>query len=183
MSVLPLLRTRPLIPTSSRTWLPESRRLVRRTVASSTRAGRVARLDMGYARIGPQGAAALAAARGFGPLTWLDLSGNPLGDAGVAALAGWPLLSGVTYLDLSQCRIGDDGARALARSPHLRSVRTLALQGGPMGPDEVAAFERNPHRDIAIKVRLWDERAKDPDMTTPDFQHFRPVLERLARAA
>ena len=63
------------------------------------------------------------------------------------------------------------------------SVRTLALQGGPMGPEEVAAFERNPHRDIAIKVRLWDERAKDPEMQTPGFAHFRPVLERLARAA
>jgi phosphonate degradation associated HDIG domain protein len=63
------------------------------------------------------------------------------------------------------------------------SVKTLALQGGPMSPAEVAEFERSPYRDIAIKVRLWDERAKDPSLQTPDFRHYRPVLERLVRSA
>ena len=60
---------------------------------------------------------------------------------------------------------------------------TLALQGGPMVTEEVAAFERNRHRDIAVEVRLWDERAKDPEMATSDFGRLRLVLEQLARAA
>ncbi|HMR32189.1 MAG TPA: HD domain-containing protein [Geminicoccaceae bacterium] len=63
------------------------------------------------------------------------------------------------------------------------SVGTLALQGGPMVTEEVAAFERNRHRDIAVEVRLWDERAKDPEMATSDFGRLRLVLEQLARAA
>jgi phosphonate degradation associated HDIG domain protein len=61
------------------------------------------------------------------------------------------------------------------------SVRTLALQGGPMGVAEVRAFEQSPYRDIAVKVRLWDEAAKVPGAVTPGFAHYRPVLERLAR--
>jgi phosphonate degradation associated HDIG domain protein len=61
------------------------------------------------------------------------------------------------------------------------SVKTLALQGGPMGAAEVAVFERGPWRDLAVKVRLWDEAAKVPGAPTPDFAHYRPVLERLAR--
>jgi phosphonate degradation associated HDIG domain protein len=61
------------------------------------------------------------------------------------------------------------------------SVKTLALQGGPMSADEVRAFEANPYRDIAIRVRLWDEAAKVPGLPTPGFAHYRPLLERLAR--
>jgi gamma-butyrobetaine dioxygenase len=60
------------------------------------------------------------------------------------------------------------------------SLLTLKLQGGPMLPDEVAAFERNPYRDLAVKVRRWDEAAKVPGKKTPDFAHYRPVLQRAA---
>jgi phosphonate degradation associated HDIG domain protein len=61
------------------------------------------------------------------------------------------------------------------------SVKTLALQGGPMDAAEVAAFERGPWRDVAVKVRLWDEAAKVPGAPTPGFAHYPPVLERLVR--
>ena len=64
------------------------------------------------------------------------------------------------------------------------SVSTLALQGGPMEPDEVAAFERDPFFREALRARIWDEAAKDPDAATPPFAHFAPVLQRvLARHA
>jgi [1-hydroxy-2-(trimethylamino)ethyl]phosphonate dioxygenase len=59
------------------------------------------------------------------------------------------------------------------------SLLTLKLQGGPMLPDEVAAFECNPYRDLAVKVRRWDEAAKVPGKKTPDFAHYRPVLQRV----
>lgn len=62
------------------------------------------------------------------------------------------------------------------------SKKTLALQGGPMRSEEVAAFERNPYRDIAIKVRLWDEAAKVKNLPTPPFAYYRPVLERVVRS-
>lgn len=57
------------------------------------------------------------------------------------------------------------------------SVRSLELQGGPFTEDQVRAFEKNPHWEEAIQLRRYDERAKDPDLETPDFEHFRKHLE------
>jgi len=61
------------------------------------------------------------------------------------------------------------------------SVQTLKIQGGPMDAEEVAAFEAEPHYAEAVRVRRWDEGAKDPDRATPPFAHYVPLLERLAR--
>jgi gamma-butyrobetaine dioxygenase len=61
------------------------------------------------------------------------------------------------------------------------SVRTLALQGGPMTAAEVAAFEALPCARDAVAVRRWDDAAKDPGATPPDFAHFAPLLQALAR--
>lgn len=61
------------------------------------------------------------------------------------------------------------------------SVRTLALQGGPMGLAEIEGFKASPWRDVAIRLRLWDEAAKVEGLPTPPFTHYRPLLERLAR--
>lgn len=61
------------------------------------------------------------------------------------------------------------------------SVKTLALQGGPMSPEEVRAFAAHPFRDVAVRVRLWDEAAKVPGLPTPGFAHYRPLLERVVR--
>ena len=52
------------------------------------------------------------------------------------------------------------------------SVRSLGLQGGPMSADEVEAFRRNPLHAEAVRLRRFDEAAKDPRATTPDFDHF-----------
>jgi phosphonate degradation associated HDIG domain protein len=57
------------------------------------------------------------------------------------------------------------------------SVRSLELQGGPFTPEQVKAFEQNEHYAEAVQVRRYDERAKDPDLTTPDFEHYRDCLE------
>ena len=59
------------------------------------------------------------------------------------------------------------------------SVATLALQGGPLEADAVAEFERHPFYREAIRVRIWDESAKDPRAPTPTFSHFVPLLRRV----
>jgi gamma-butyrobetaine dioxygenase len=62
------------------------------------------------------------------------------------------------------------------------SVRTLALQGGPMTADQVAAFEALPFARDAVAVRRWDDEAKDPAVTPPEFSHFEALLKTLARS-
>ena len=62
------------------------------------------------------------------------------------------------------------------------SVRTLALQGGPMTAGQAAAFEAMPFARDAVAVRRWDDEAKDPALTPPEFAHFAPLLVRLARS-
>ncbi|MFE2322826.1 phosphonate degradation HD-domain oxygenase [Streptomyces sp. NPDC059385] len=61
------------------------------------------------------------------------------------------------------------------------SVHTLRVQGGPMTEEQARAFETDPGARDAVAVRRWDERAKDPELPTPDFDHFRPLLEGLLR--
>ena len=62
------------------------------------------------------------------------------------------------------------------------SVRSLELQGGPMTETEVAAFAENPHLDAILQVRRWDDTGKDPNHAAPPFEHYAPMLERVARA-
>lgn len=59
------------------------------------------------------------------------------------------------------------------------SIHSLNLQGGPMSPEEVAEFEKNPNLKEIIQVRYLDEAGKRPDMATPDFWHFAPMVQRM----
>jgi phosphonate degradation associated HDIG domain protein len=52
------------------------------------------------------------------------------------------------------------------------SVRSLNLQGGLMSADEVTAFRKHPQWEEAVRLRRYDEGAKDPQASTPDFDHF-----------
>ena len=62
------------------------------------------------------------------------------------------------------------------------SVRTLSLQGGPMTAGEAAAFAALPHAADAVAVRRWDDEAKDPAVTPPEFAHFAALLGALVRS-
>ncbi|MDG1431772.1 MAG: HD domain-containing protein [Paracoccaceae bacterium] len=59
------------------------------------------------------------------------------------------------------------------------SVHTLELQGGPMSENEVIAFETNPNLKKIIQVRYLDEAGKIADMTTPNYAHFAPIVQRI----
>ena len=54
------------------------------------------------------------------------------------------------------------------------SVRSLELQGGPMEPWEAAAFVLRPHVRDAVRLRLWDDRAK--------LSHLHPMSQQVALA-
>ncbi|MDO5683986.1 MAG: hypothetical protein Q4G46_14315 [Propionibacteriaceae bacterium] len=52
------------------------------------------------------------------------------------------------------------------------SVHSLTLQGGPMEAAEVVRFEANQHHADAVRLRRWDDLAKDPRATPPGFEHY-----------
>jgi phosphonate degradation associated HDIG domain protein len=45
------------------------------------------------------------------------------------------------------------------------SQRSLALQGGPMDEPACAAFLQTPHAQDALRLRVWDDKAKDPTLS------------------
>ena len=73
-----------------------------------------------------------------------------------------------------------DPAYRAALSP--ASIRSLVVQGGPLSERVAIRFAAHPGFDRAIALRGWDERAKDPDTRTPDFEEFVPILQRVRSA-
>jgi HAD superfamily hydrolase (TIGR01509 family) len=63
------------------------------------------------------------------------------------------------------------------------SVTTLALQGGPMSAVETTAFEAEPYWREAVLLRQFDDQGKISGLSTPPFEHYRPLIERFARSA
>jgi phosphonate degradation associated HDIG domain protein len=61
------------------------------------------------------------------------------------------------------------------------SKRSLVLQGGIYSSSEVAKFIRLPGAQDALKLRLWDDLAKDADMITPPLSHFIRRARRCAK--
>jgi phosphonate degradation associated HDIG domain protein len=61
------------------------------------------------------------------------------------------------------------------------SVRSLKLQGGIFSEDEAQAFLRNPYAEDALRLRKWDDRAKEAGKKTPDVEHFLRIVERVMR--
>jgi predicted HD phosphohydrolase len=57
------------------------------------------------------------------------------------------------------------------------SVATLRLQGGPMTPEEAAEYGQNPELRDALRLRSWDEMAKDAAWTGPGVEEYRGMME------
>jgi phosphonate degradation associated HDIG domain protein len=56
------------------------------------------------------------------------------------------------------------------------SLKTLEYQGGPMNTEEVILFKQQPFFTDIIKVRLWDEQAKDTKAVTLPLNHFAELI-------
>jgi phosphonate degradation associated HDIG domain protein len=56
------------------------------------------------------------------------------------------------------------------------SKRSLELQGGIFSPEAAALFIAQPYAEDAVQLRIWDDRAKIAKLSTPDLDHFTPIL-------
>lgn len=57
------------------------------------------------------------------------------------------------------------------------SRRSLELQGGIFSTEAAEEFIQQPHAKEAVQLRIWDDRAKVPNLQTPALSHFTPVLK------
>lgn len=56
------------------------------------------------------------------------------------------------------------------------SRRSLDLQGGVMSEAEAASFRALPYGEDALRLRRWDDLAKNPGAETPGLDHYRALL-------
>lgn len=75
------------------------------------------------------------------------------------------------------CAIDPEYLRALSPA----SVHSLALQGGPMSPGEAGAFLGVDGAAEAVRLRRWDDSAKNPELATPAFADHRELLLSVVR--
>jgi [1-hydroxy-2-(trimethylamino)ethyl]phosphonate dioxygenase len=62
----------------------------------------------------------------------------------------------------------------------LASRTSLQLQGGRFQTKEAVEFARQPGAADAVRLRRWDDLAKDPEAQVPDLEYFTHVLRRAA---
>jgi phosphonate degradation associated HDIG domain protein len=58
------------------------------------------------------------------------------------------------------------------------SLLSLKLQGGPFSESEARQFKDRAYAQSAIRLRLWDDMAKVPELRTPGFEQYREILYR-----
>lgn len=63
------------------------------------------------------------------------------------------------------------------------SRRTLEYQGGVMSAEEAVAFECDPLCEVSLRMRQWDERAKDMDVPVMDLDVLKHKVAGLLSGA
>jgi predicted HD phosphohydrolase len=56
------------------------------------------------------------------------------------------------------------------------SKRTLEFQGGPMRASEIESFEQDPLMKDKLRLRQWDELAKESGLRVPGLEAYREIL-------
>jgi gamma-butyrobetaine dioxygenase len=62
------------------------------------------------------------------------------------------------------------------------SLDSLKLQGGLLSVGQATEFEGNPHFEAALRVRRWDEAAKEPALVVPNLNSYLSLLGQLELA-
>ena len=61
------------------------------------------------------------------------------------------------------------------------SLTTLGHQGGPMLEAEAEEFERRPGFSDMLRLRVWDDQAKEPGREVPPLESYREMMIRNLR--
>ena len=74
------------------------------------------------------------------------------------------------------CAVRPDYHDSLSSASRL----SLALQGGAFSAEEAQRFIAQPYAEDTVRLRLWDDRAKEPRKSTPGLAHYLHILQRCA---
>lgn len=74
------------------------------------------------------------------------------------------------------CHIDRDYFESLSPA----SVESLEVQGGVFDGEQARRFRREDYSDDAVRLRRWDDKAKDPRVETPPLNHYIAIASRLA---
>ncbi|MEK2606248.1 phosphonate degradation HD-domain oxygenase [Burkholderia arboris] len=83
------------------------------------------------------------------------------------------------HVDAKRCLCRTDAGYFESLSPD--SVRSLALQGGIFSEEETTAFLQRPFAEDALRLRRWDDTAKEEGKVTPDLDHYMEIVARQVR--
>ncbi|WP_075351639.1 phosphonate degradation HD-domain oxygenase [Algoriphagus marinus] len=59
------------------------------------------------------------------------------------------------------------------------SLKTLGYQGGSMNAEEAKAFEKDPLFEVSLKMRSWDEAAKEEHVPVPDLNIYKEMASKI----
>ncbi|CAE7544791.1 phnY [Symbiodinium natans] len=63
------------------------------------------------------------------------------------------------------------------------SKRSLEVQGGVFSEQQAGDWIRQPHAEAAVRIRLWDDRAKTAGTQTPSLHHYLPKIRAQVRTS
>lgn len=109
------------------------------------------------------------------------LAGRALCDVFGADVAGPVAL----HVLAKRCLVGAQPGYLDSLSPD--SIRSLELQGGPMPADEAEAFMQRPHARCALRLRIWDDHAKNaalhPESRTQALEELQALMRQVAASS
>lgn len=89
------------------------------------------------------------------------------------------------HVQAKRCLVGTQPSYRASLSPD--SVRSLALQGGAMDADAAASFMAQPFARDALRLRVWDDLAKDSALKVDDADRaladLRALMDTVLRRA
>jgi predicted HD phosphohydrolase len=120
------------------------------------------------------------------PMGWRDDVDDDrheaLGARALASLLGSGVAAPVAlHVTAKRWRCAVDASYLVALSDASRA--TLVAQGGPLDDDECERFATHPAFRDAVRLRGWDDAAKDPAAPSPSLRNYEPLLVGLAARA
>jgi phosphonate degradation associated HDIG domain protein len=82
------------------------------------------------------------------------------------------------HVDAKRYLCGSEPTYWASLSP--ASKRSLELQGGAYATAELAGFFAQPYAEEAVRLRKYDDLAKEPNALTPSLTHYQKKLEALS---